>query len=89
MSVQDRTSTPHISGPRFLQTGDLAAVYGADVVLKVRPPSLLSSAVPGGSEVGLLQPNSRLISYIQPAQHKQLLEKLVERRVTAFAMDQV
>jgi H+-translocating NAD(P) transhydrogenase len=58
-------------------------------VIKVRPPSLQTSAVPGRSEVGLLKPGSRLISYIQPAQNKPLLEKLAEQRVTVFAMDQV
>ena len=70
-------------------TTDLASVYGADVVIKVRPPSLKTDAVPGGSEVGMLKPGARLISYVQPAQHPDLLESLVKQGTTAFAMDQV
>ena len=74
-------------------TSDVAAVYGANVVLRVRPPSLKSAGVPGGSEVSLLKPGSRLISYIQPAQNAELLDsdalRVVAQRTTAFAMDQV
>ena len=60
---------------------DASAVLGADVVLKVRPPNLTS-------EVGLLKPGARLISYVQPAQNAALLDALVKQGTTAFAMDQ-
>lgn len=60
---------------------DVGAVLGADVVLKVRPPTLTS-------EVGLLKPGARLISYVQPAQNAALLDALVKQGTTAFAMDQ-
>ena len=70
-------------------TADLASVYSADVVIKVRPPSLSTNEVPGGSEVKLLKPGARLISYVQPAQNPDLLESLVKQGTTAFAMDQV
>jgi len=63
-------------------------VYGADVVLKVRPPVLSHAGLPDG-EVALLGRGSRLISFMWPAQNKVVVDQLVARGVTAFAMDQV
>jgi NAD(P) transhydrogenase len=54
-------------------------VYSADILLKLRPdvnPSLLHA-------------NQTLISFLYPAQNKDLIEKLKEKGVTSFAMDQV
>ena len=53
--------------------------FGSDIVLKVRAPSL--------DEVGLLRERSNLISFLYPAQNKDLLDKLSERKVTALGMD--
>lgn len=36
-----------------------------------------------------MKPDANLISFIQPAQNKELVEKLLKARVTAFGMDQV
>ncbi|HXU60051.1 MAG TPA: Re/Si-specific NAD(P)(+) transhydrogenase subunit alpha [Polyangia bacterium] len=63
-----------------------AAVYAAaDVILKVRQPI----ATAGGHEADLLKEGATLISFIWPAQNKELLERLAKRKVTVLAMDAV
>ena len=54
---------------------------GADVVFKVRPPSL--------SEVTLMKPGSTLVSFVWPAQNPELMQALVARNATVLAMDSV
>ncbi len=53
----------------------------SDLVLKVRPPSI--------DEARMLNDESGLISFIYPAQNKELVEVLKQKKVTSFAMDQV
>ena len=61
---------------------DDAAVYAAaDVVLKLHPPTL--------EEAAQLREGGILISHLWPFTNKALCEKLMERRVTVFAMDQI
>ncbi|RYC62249.1 hypothetical protein CHU98_g3966 [Xylaria longipes] len=58
------------------------AVWGAaDIVLKVRGPNL--------AEVDRLKEGATLISFLQPAQNKDIVERLAARKVTSFAMDMV
>ncbi|GKT40881.1 NAD(P) transhydrogenase, mitochondrial [Colletotrichum spaethianum] len=52
---------------------------GSDVVLKVRSP------IP--SEIELMKENQTVISFLQPAQNKPLVEKLAAQKATSFAMD--
>ena len=52
------------------------AVVFTDIVLKVRQP------VP--DEVGLLREHGNLISFLYPAQNKDLIGKMGDRKVTAF-----
>jgi NAD(P) transhydrogenase subunit alpha len=65
---------------------DAAAVYDADIVLKVRQPIARSG---GAHEADQLKPGTILISFIWPAQNKALVDKLAARKVTVFAMDAV
>lgn len=61
-----------------------AAIFGtSDIVLKVRP--LMETA--GGHEALLLKEGARVVSFLWPAQNKDLLEKLASRKATAIAMD--
>ncbi|KAK3403351.1 NAD(P) transhydrogenase beta subunit-domain-containing protein [Sordaria brevicollis] len=53
----------------------------ADIVLKVRGPSV--------SEAELLKNGQTIISFLQPAQNKPLVEKLASRNATVFAMDMI
>jgi NAD(P) transhydrogenase subunit alpha len=63
-----------------------AALYAeADVVLKVRQPV----ATNGQHEADLLKEGATLISFIWPAQNKELLDRLAARKVTVLAMDAV
>ncbi len=55
--------------------------FGSNIIFKVRAPSI--------EEVSLLQGGSNLVSFLNPAQNKDLVEKLAERKVTAFAVDQI
>jgi len=65
------------------RVGDRAAAFGADVVLKVRPPA----ATDDGHEVDLLPEGAVLICLVQPAQNRELLDRFVKARVTVFALD--
>ena len=53
--------------------------FNSDIVLKV--------CVPKTEEVKLLKNGANLISFLYPAQNKELINKLTEQNVTAFAMD--
>jgi len=62
-----------------------AALYAAaDIVLKVRQPIAIAG---GGHEADLLKEGATLISFIWPAQNKELIERLAVRKVTVLAMD--
>ncbi len=63
-------------------TADAAAAFaGADVVLMLNPPTL--------EEVSLLREGALLVAHVWPFANKELCERLIERRVTVFAMDQI
>jgi H+-translocating NAD(P) transhydrogenase subunit alpha len=63
------------------------ALYAeADVILKVRQPIALAG---GKHEVDLLKEGATLISFVWPAQNKELLDRLGARKVTVLAMDAV
>jgi H+-translocating NAD(P) transhydrogenase len=53
----------------------------ADIVLKVRGPSV--------AEVDRVKEGATIISFLQPAQNKDLVSRLAARKVTAFAMDMI
>ena len=59
---------------------------GADVILKVRPPSLRPD---GKHEADLAPEGSMVISFLWPARNRELIEKLASRKVNAIAMDQI
>ncbi len=54
----------------------------SNILLKVRAPNL-------EDEISNIREGAALISFIQPAQNKELVNALAERRVTAFAMDMI
>ncbi|KAK3359625.1 NAD(P) transhydrogenase beta subunit-domain-containing protein [Lasiosphaeria hispida] len=51
----------------------------SDIVLKVRGPSL--------AEIDGVKEGQTIISFLQPAQNKELVEKLAAKKATSFAMD--
>jgi NAD(P) transhydrogenase subunit alpha len=53
----------------------------ADIILKVRAPD--------NNEIELLHEGQTLISFIWPAQNKELMDRLAARKVTVLAMDSV
>jgi NAD(P) transhydrogenase subunit alpha len=60
----------------------VSSVWGtADVVFKVRPPSL--------DEVARLREGATLVSFLYPAQNPALMQALAARRATVLAMDSV
>ncbi len=59
----------------------------ADIILKVRQP--MENPTTGQHEADLLTEGKTLISFIYPAQNKDLLEKLAARKATVLAMDAV
>ncbi|MGZ3440481.1 MAG: Re/Si-specific NAD(P)(+) transhydrogenase subunit alpha, partial [Polyangia bacterium] len=72
--------------PAYVEIGikivDAATVWrDADVLLKVRAPSL--------EEIPRMKDGCALISFIWPAQNRELLEKLQAKKATVLAMDAV
>jgi NAD(P) transhydrogenase subunit alpha len=61
------------------------AAWQADIVLKLRPPTLEN----GACEADQMRDGATLISYIQPAENPELVERLAAKRLTVLAMDQV
>ncbi len=61
---------------------DLRQLYSsADLVFKVRGPS--------SEEVGLLKEGTILVSFIWPAQNKELMSQMMARNLTVLAMDSI
>uniref|UniRef100_A0A1L8DZU8 NAD(P) transhydrogenase, mitochondrial n=1 Tax=Nyssomyia neivai TaxID=330878 RepID=A0A1L8DZU8_9DIPT len=58
---------------------DSKGIYNADILLKVRQPT--------PEEIPMLKPESTLISFLYPAQNKDLMNELAKRKINAFAMD--
>ena len=58
---------------------DAGAAFGADVVLKLRPPS--------AGEVAQLGDGKTLVSFVYPGQNEALVESLAAKKSTVFAMD--
>lgn len=54
--------------------------FATDIVLKVRPPKV-------GDETNLFKSGAGLISYIQPAQNKELVSALQDKKMTVLGMD--
>ncbi|EEH46870.2 NAD(P)(+) transhydrogenase (AB-specific), alpha subunit [Paracoccidioides brasiliensis Pb18] len=66
---------------------DRKAVWqDSDILLKVRPPSLNGCS---NNEVAALREGSTLISFLYPAQNKEVVNALAARHVTSFAMDMI
>lgn len=66
---------------------DPAELYGqADLVIKVRAPDDLGG---GKHEADLLADGAALLSFVWPAQNKQLLDRLAAKNATVLAMDMV
>ena len=55
----------------------------SDIVLKVRSPSIVAN------EVNALRKGGTVISFLQPAQNKHLVDSIASRGATAFAMDKI
>ncbi len=67
---------------------DAASLWAdSDLVLKVRSP--MQHPTLNYSEVALLHPGSTLMSFIYPAQNRELLETLAAQEATVLAMDAI
>ncbi|KAF5973373.1 hypothetical protein FBULB1_8337 [Fusarium bulbicola] len=64
-----------------LVTGPKEVWSNSDIVLKVRGPGL--------GEVESMKEGQTIISFLQPAQNKELVEKIAARKATSFAMDMI
>jgi NAD(P) transhydrogenase len=54
---------------------------GSDVVLKVRSPA--------AEELDSIKEGQTIISFLQPAQNRELVEKIAAKKATSFAMDMI
>jgi NAD(P) transhydrogenase subunit alpha len=65
---------------------EAAAVYGeADVVFKIRPPA--DDKKSGKHELDLMRKESTIMCFLAPTMDRGNVEKLVENRLTGFAME--
>ncbi len=79
-------SGSHFSDAEYREAGATivegpAAVYGSDVVLKVRKPT--------SAEVGQMREGLVLIGFLEPLTSLELVKQLMSRKVTSFAMETV
>ncbi|MFA6148618.1 MAG: Re/Si-specific NAD(P)(+) transhydrogenase subunit alpha [bacterium] len=74
------------SGAR-VETGPVAVLGDADLVLKVQPPAF--NAAVGLHEADMMRPGTLLAGQLVPARHPEAMTKLAERGITAFAMDRI
>jgi len=79
-------SGSHFSDAEYREAGATIvegpeAVYGSDVVLKVRKPT--------SAEVGKMREGVVLIGFLEPLTSVELVKQLVSRKVTSFAMETV
>jgi H+-translocating NAD(P) transhydrogenase subunit alpha len=66
----------------YVEAGaSIGDAWSADVILKVNPPS--------EHEIGLLREGSTLIGLLSPSLNPELIDALVQRKITALAMDAV
>jgi len=63
------------------EIADAARVRAADIVFKVRAPSM--------AEVARMREGTTLVSFIWPAQNPELMQALAEKKATVLAMDSV
>lgn len=63
--------------------GSQQQAWQCDIVLKINPPMCAVD----NDETALLQPQTTLISFIWPAQHPELLDKLKTKNINVLAMD--
>ena len=61
--------------------GDQKAVWNADLIFKVNPPT--------DDEIALIKEGATLVSFIWPAQRPDLMEKLSAKKINVLAMDAV
>ncbi len=61
--------------------GTAGTAYGADVVLKVQPPS--------EAEISMLRRDAVVIGFLNPLDHPEIIRKLADRGVTALSMELV
>jgi NAD(P) transhydrogenase subunit alpha len=67
---------------------DAASAYGgADVIFKIRPPHLNEQV--GKHELELMKEGATIFAFLAPTQDRETVEKLVEMKLTGFAMELV
>lgn len=75
--------TANFEDQAFIDAGatiqNLQDVWQSDLILKFHAPS--------DDEIAMMKEGATIISYIYPAQHKELLEKLAAKNITVMAMD--
>jgi NAD(P) transhydrogenase subunit alpha len=64
-------------------SADASSVFGADLVLKVQPPSETAA----GHEVDLLRSGAALISFLKPLDQTDVTQRLASQGVDAFSME--
>ncbi|EJT69737.1 hypothetical protein GGTG_12620 [Gaeumannomyces tritici R3-111a-1] len=67
------------AGAELVDAGKVWA--DSDIVLKVRGPNI--------PEVDSMKAGQTLVSFLQPAQNKELVQKLAAKKTTSFAMDMI
>lgn len=82
----------HFSNGAYEEAGasvshDSAWVWGeADIVLKVKPPQYRED---GLHEVELLRHGGTLVSFLNPLGEPDLIQRLADRKITAFSMEMI
>jgi NAD(P) transhydrogenase subunit alpha len=74
------------TGARLI--ADASGVYGeADVIMKIRPP--LFNKTTDRHELDMMKGGATILSFLAPLQNSEVVPKLVEKKLTGFAMELV
>lgn len=82
----------NITDEKYVEAGarivDTNTVFGeADLVMKVRQPQM--NDVANQHEIDMMKERGRIVSFLYPAQNRELIDRMNARNITSFAMDQV
>lgn len=80
-SLADFTDEAYVAAGATLVDGGDNIWSAADIVLKVRSP--------GQEEIGSIRSGQTIISFLQPAQNKPLVDAIAAKGATIFAMDMI
>jgi NAD(P) transhydrogenase len=82
----------NITDEKYVEVGarivDTQTVFNnSDLIMKVRQPQMNSET--NTHEIDMMKERARVVSFLYPAQNRELIDRMNSKNITSFAMDQV